>query len=147
MRTTVAVFSLMALVATADYAQSGDVAAIEAIDNAAAELDEAFETQNAATIKALTTPDHVAVTHYYEEPKSVAAQIASLPDLKYQQTNLSEPTVTLLGADVAMRKLTAKLDGTFKGKSLTARVFITSIMVKRDGKWLERFYQVTSLAP
>jgi hypothetical protein len=44
-----------------------------------------------------------------------------------------------------MRTLTAKFDGTFRGKSLTARVFITSILGKRDGKWLERFYQVTAL--
>ncbi len=85
------------------------------------------------------------MTHYYGEPTPVAAQIASLPDLKYKQTNLSEPTVKLLGPDAAMRSFIAKLDGTYKGQSLTARVFVTSIMAKRDGKWLEQFYQVTAL--
>jgi Domain of unknown function (DUF4440) len=128
-------------------AQDGDVATIEAVDNAAAELDEAFESQDAKTVKALTMPNHMAVTHYYDKPESIAEQIASLPELKYQQTNLTEPTVTLLASDVAMRTLTAKLDGTYKSKSLTARVFITSILVKRDGKWLERFYQVTAVKP
>jgi hypothetical protein len=126
-------------------AQDGNVATIEAVDNDAARVDQAFESQDAKTIKALTTSSHIAVTHYYDKPESIPEQIASLPDLKYHQTNLTEPMVTLLAPDVAMRTLTAKFDGTFRGKSLTARVFITSILVKRDGKWLERFYQVTAL--
>ncbi|HMK41601.1 MAG TPA: nuclear transport factor 2 family protein [Methyloceanibacter sp.] len=126
-------------------ANADDVAAIEAIDNAAGELDEAFVKQDADAIKSLTTPDHVAVTHYYGEPTTVAEQIASLPELKYEQTNLTEPTVKLLGPDAAMRTFTAKLDGTFKGESLTARVFVTQIMQKLDGKWREKFYQVTAL--
>jgi hypothetical protein len=55
--------------------------------------------------------------------------------------------VSLLGADAAMRTFTADLKGSFKGKSLPARVFATEILVKRDGKWIERFYQVTTLKP
>ncbi len=128
-------------------ARADDGATIEAIDNAAAELDEAFVKQDAEAIKSLTTPDHVAVTPYYGEPTPVAAQIASLPELKYEQTNLTEPTVKLLGSDVAMRTFTAKLDGSFKGESLSARVFVTQIMQKLDGKWREKFYQVTALKP
>ncbi len=50
-------------------ASADDVATIEAIDNAAGELDEAFVKQDAEAIKSLTTPDHVAVTHYYGEPR------------------------------------------------------------------------------
>jgi ketosteroid isomerase-like protein len=125
-----------------------DVAGIEAVDDAAAELDEAFEAQNAVAIKALMTADHLAVTPYYGAPQSVDEQITSLPDLKYEQTDVSEPKVVLLGPDTAMRTLTAKLAGTYKGLPLAeGRVFITSILVKQDGKWRESFYQVTPLAP
>lgn len=148
MRTFLAALSFVILAAAAGGCnQSNDVATIEAIDNAAAQLDEAFEAQDGKAIGALLTPDHVAVTHYYETPQSVAEQIASLPELKYKQTNLTEPTVTMLSPDVAMRTFTAELDGTFKGQSLSDSVFITSIMVKQGGTWLERFYQVTDLAP
>jgi Domain of unknown function (DUF4440) len=126
-------------------ASADDVAAIEAVDNAAGALDEAFVKQDAEAIKLLTTPDHVAVTPYYGEPTPVAAQIASLPELKYEQTNLTEPTVKLLGQDFAMRSFEAKLDGTFKGESLSAHVFVAQIMEKLDGKWREKFYQVTAL--
>src|SRR5680860_1299230 len=100
-----------------------------------------------ATIKAVMTPDHVSVTHYYGTAQTVDEQIASLPDLKYEQTNLTEPSVVMLADDVAMRTLTAKFDGTYKGKSISGPMFITSIMAKRDGKWLEQFYQVTHLVP
>ena len=94
MRTLAALVTAVILVARPIAAWAGDVQTIEAIDNAAGMLDEAFEQQDAEAIKALTTPDHLAVTPYYLEPQTVAQQIASLPDLKYQQTNLTEPTVT-----------------------------------------------------
>jgi Domain of unknown function (DUF4440) len=146
MRTLAIVLSLMVLVTSGlCQVRAGEVEAIEAIDNAAGMLDEAFEAQDAEAIKALTTPDHMAVTHYYQEPRTVEQQIASLPELKYKQTNLTEPVVTLLGSEVAMRHFTAKLNGSYQGKPLTATVYVTQLMVMRDGKWLERFYQVTDL--
>ena len=42
---------------------------------------------------------------------------------------------------------TAKNEGTFKGRSLPSPVFVTSLFVKRDGRWLERLYQTTVLKP
>jgi len=145
MRTLAVLLSVAILACHPVASWAGEVETIEAIDNAAGMLDEAFEAQNAEAIKSLTTPDHVAVTHYYQEPQTVAQQIASLPELKYQQTNLTEPAVTMLGAEAAMRHFTAKLDGSYQGKPLTATVYVTQIMVLRDGQWLERFYQVTDL--
>ena len=129
------------------YAQESDVVAIEAVDDVVAKLDEAFEAQDAATVKSLMTPDHLSVTLYYGTPQSVDEVIASLPDLKYDQTDLSEPKVILLGRNTALRTLTGKVEGSLKGKAFSDKVFITAIVVKQDGKWLERFYQVTHLAP
>lgn len=147
MRKLLPALSLLVFAVVAGCDHPSDVATIEAVDNAAAELDEAFETQDAAAIKARMTPDHVAVTHYYRTPQTVDEQIASLPKLKYKQTERSEPKVVLIGLDVAMRTLTAKFEGTFEDRPLSGDVFITSILVKQDGKWLERFYQVTQIAP
>jgi hypothetical protein len=48
---------------------------------------------------------------------------------------------------VALRTFTADLKGTFQGKKLPSQVFATELLVKRDGKWVERFYQVTTLKP
>lgn len=147
MRKLIALSFLLILAGVAGCDRPGEVKSVEAVDDAAAKLDEAFEKQDAKAAKALMTSDHLAVTHYYQTAQTVDEQIASLPKLKYEQTEESEPNVSFLGPDVAMRTLTAKMDGTFEGRSLSGKVFITSILVKQDGKWLERFYQVTHLAP
>jgi hypothetical protein len=91
------------------------------------------------------TPDHVAVTPYYDGPQSIDDQIASLPDLKYEQTNLGEVAVALLGPDLAQRSFSAALDGTFKGKPIPRQVFVSELWVKGEGGWQEKFYQVTAM--
>jgi len=55
--------------------------------------------------------------------------------------------VTLLGPDAALRTFVADLKGSFKGKPLPARAFVNETLVKRDGKWIERFFQITTLKP
>jgi len=141
-----AIFSLMILAATGFVeARASDAETIAAINEAAAALDKAFEKQDVETVKKLMTPDHVAVTPYYDGVQTVADQIASLPDLKYGQTVIGEVTVELLDSDAALRTFAAKLEGTFKGRPIPRRVFISEIWVKRDGAWAEKFYQVTAL--
>jgi ketosteroid isomerase-like protein len=135
------------LLAGMGVAHAGDAQTIDAIVAASAALDKAFEGQDADAIKILTTPDHVAVTPYYGRPRSVAEQIASLSELKYVQTKIGDDKITLLGPDAGLRTFTADLDGTFKGKPIPRRVFVTSVMVRRDGRWLETFYQITVLTP
>ena len=124
-----------------------EVATIEEIDNVVGKLDEAFEARDAASAKALMTSDHLAVTPYYDTPQSSDEVVRTLSDYDIKQTDLSEPEVVLLGSDHAMRTLTAKLEGSFKDETISDKVFITSILVKQDGKWLEKLYQVTALAP
>jgi hypothetical protein len=141
-------FSLVILtIAVASKALAGDAETIEAINASSNALDKAFEQNDKAAIKALMTPDHISVTPYYDGPQTTDDQIASLPELKWDQRIVSNVKVSLLGDDAALRIFTADLKGSFKGKPLPAKVFATEILVKRDGKWIERFYQVTTLKP
>ena len=117
-------------------------AAINASSNA---LDEAFAKRDVEAIKSLMTPDHVSVTPYYDGPQSVADQIASLSELDYGQTIVGKPSIVLLSPDVALRTFSADLKGSFKGKPLPTRAFVNETLVKRDGKWIERFFQITTL--
>lgn len=117
-------------------------AAINASSNA---LDEAFAKRDVGAIKSLMTPDHVSVTPYYDGPQSVADQIASLSELDYGQTIVGKPSIVLLSPDVALRTFIADLNGSFKGKPLPTRVFVNETLVRRDGKWVERFFQITAL--
>ena len=52
----------------------------------------------------------------------------------------------MLGPDAAMRTFT-RLDGTYKGKPIPSPVFVTAIMVRQDGQWKERLYQITAVGP
>ena len=100
----------------------------------------AFEQNDKAAIKALMTPDHISVTPYYDGPQTTDDQIASLPELKWDQKIVGDVKVSLLGDDdAALRTFTADLKGSFKGKPLPAKVFATGIVVRRNGKWIERF--------
>ncbi len=143
------ILSILAFVLAAGIAgaNAGEPATVAAINAASAALDDAFERQSAEDIKRMMTADHIAVTPYYETPQTAAAQIASLPELKYKQTNTGEVKVVVLGPDAGMRTFTARLDGTYKGKTIPPDVFVTSIMVREDGQWREKFYQVTALQP
>lgn len=143
------ILSVLAFVLAAGIAsaRAGEPATVAAINAASAALDDAFERQSAEDIKRMVTADHIAVTPYYGAPQSVAGQIATLPDLQYTQTITGEVKVKVLGPDAGMRTFTARLHGTYKGKPIPADVFVTSIMVREDGQWRERFYQVTAMQP
>ena len=138
---SVLTFVLAAGIASAN---AGEPATVAAINAASAALDDAFERQSAEDLKRMMTADHLAVTPYYETPQTAAQQIATLPELKYKQTNTGEVKVVVLGPDAGMRTFTARLDGTYKGKTIPPDVFVTSIMVRQDGQWREKFYQVTA---
>jgi hypothetical protein len=103
-------------------ARADEAEAIEAINKAAAALDQAFEKDDLAAAKALMMPDHVAVTPYYDGPQSVADQVASLPDFEYEQSLLGDVSIKMLGSDAALRSFSAELNGSFKGRALPRRV-------------------------
>lgn len=144
-----ALLSLMLIAVPAGLAraQSSDDETIKAINTTATTLAAAFVVKDTDTIKSLTTEDHVAVTPFYDSPKSLNEEFATIADLDYRETAVGDVAVVLLAPDVAMRTVVADLEGSFKGKPLPPRVFATEILVKRNGKWIERFYQATAPQP
>jgi ketosteroid isomerase-like protein len=148
MRKIAAIVSLTILItAGLSPARAGEAETIDAIVKAAAALDQAFEAQDTKAVTDLMTPDHVAVTPYYDGPQTVADQLGSLPKLKYEQTIDSKPTVAVLCSDAAARTFKAELNGSFEGKPIASKVYVSEIWVKRDGAWAEKLYQVTALKP
>ena len=148
MQKIAAIVSLTILItAGLSPARAGEAETIDAIIKAAASLDQAFEQQDAETIKKMMTPDHVAVTPFYRGPQTVADQLGSLPKLKYEQKIDGKPTVAVLCSDAAARTFKAELNGSFEGKPIASKVFVSEIWVKRGGAWVEKLYQVTALKP
>lgn len=149
MRTLAIVISLMLLAAPADLvrAQSSDGETVTAINTASDALHQAFVAGDAEGIRSLMTADHIAVTPYYDDPQTVDGIIAKLSDLDYTETIEGEPSVVLLAPNVAMRTFAADWSGSYQGTPLPARVYVSEILVKRNGEWLERYYQATAAPP
>jgi len=149
MRRLAVVISFVLLAAPADFAlaQTSDAETITAIKAASDALHDAFVADDAEAIRAHTTDDHIAVTPYYDGQQSVERIIAQMSDIDYTETIEGEPSVALLAPDVALRTFFADWKGSFKGRPLPDRVYVSEILVNRNGKWLERFYQVTTVEP
>lgn len=136
---------LVILTLMTSFAVRADQAKIIAEVNRSAEaLDQAFEKQDVQTIMSLMTADHIAVTRYYGRPFNVEEQIASLNELKFSQEMVGEPQVSVFANDIALRTFMAKEKGSFEGKDIPEDVFVAQLMVKQEGVWRERFYQVTA---
>ena len=130
---SLATFSLVVLViASLSPALASEADSIKAINESSNALDKAFVQNDKAAIKALMTPDHISVTPYYEGPQTADDQIASLPELKWDQKIVGDEKVSLLGDDAALGTFTADLKSSFKGKPLPAKVFATEIEAQRQ---------------
>jgi uncharacterized protein (TIGR02246 family) len=122
----------------------GDGQAVDDVKKAIGALNEAFEKGDAAAVKKLMTDDHVAVTPHGGAQKR-DEQVASLPDLKLTEYSPGAMRVTVLGRDAALVTYPLSMKGTYKGRPLPPRSFASAVWVRRDGRWLESFYQETPL--
>lgn len=128
-------------------AHADDDATLSAVIAAFNAIDAAFGRKDTEALESMMTADHLAIAPYYDGPKDVAGTLDTLDDLKTKETPVSKMTVTMLGPEAAMITFVATMDGSFKGAPLPARGFVTAIMVRRDGRWLEKQYQLTGLEP
>lgn len=126
-------------------ARADDAAGIAEVEAAADGLNAAFQRQDWDYIKSNITGDHLSVFPAWGAPKTFSENLDLIPDLEMKQTVLGEPQVTLLAPNVAMRTVTVALEGSFRGKKLPEKVYKTQILVKENGRWLEKFYQATEI--
>lgn len=124
---------------------SADEAVIDEIRIVAAELEVAFENQDAAAIKSMTTSDHVAVTPYYRRAYPTDEVIATLGALDYDITAADPAVITVLGPETALVVQTKSFEGTFQGVPIPGRVYASALWVKQDGAWREKIYQETAI--
>ena len=138
---------IAALTLAPTLAKADDAAIVAEVEAASDALNQAFQRQDWTYIEKHITADHISVFPPWGEPKSFAQERDLIPQLKMKQTPLTEPRVTVLGPNAAMRTVIMALEGSYKGEPLPKRIFKTQIMVKQDGRWLEKFYQSTVLKP
>lgn len=117
------------------------------VQKAIDEIGAAFARQDFDEIKTFFAPDHLVVTTY----TGVSPVSEYLPDaiknLDIRSAKVEDHQLVKLGPGVYMRTYYVENEGTFHGKTLPERVLATQIWVQRDGRWVQRLYQETPLAP
>jgi hypothetical protein len=120
-----------------------DEGAVKEIQQAMQSLNEAFAKGDAATIRRLTTEEHVAITPYYGGPVVRGDQLKNLSDLKVPDYKAGEIKVSLITKDAALVTYPLTQKGTYKGKPVAPKNHVAAVWINRDGAWLEVSYQET----
>ena len=123
----------------------GDDKTAAEVKQALAALNEAFEKGEVKTVRAMMTADHVAVTSYYGGPLPRDEQLARHDEMKLTAYTPGTIRVTMHGGDAALVTYPLTMAGTFKGRPVPRKSFASAVWVKRDGRWLESYYQETPL--
>jgi hypothetical protein len=137
--------NLLAAMAVGLLAGPGDTATRE-VEKALGLLNDAFMKRDAEAIKRLMTPDHVAVTGYYGGPRTPKEQLKSLSDLNLTEYRVGNLKITPLSKDAVLVTYRVSMRGTFQGRAVPARNFVSAVWVRRGGRWRQAFYQETPLA-
>jgi hypothetical protein len=88
------------------------------------------------------TEDHVSIMTYAHS-SSADELLKSLSDYNFSEYKISEQRVKFLTQEVALASQHATIKGTYKGKEVPSPVHVTTVWLKRRGKWLQAFYQET----
>lgn len=131
----------------ASRATADDAAIIAGVTAARAALGEAFQKHDEAAITAIYTPDHVSVSSFYGPPLTVKEQLAAFSELKETIVSSTPVDIVPIGPRSALVNFENAFKGTFKGKPLPSRVYVSEIWLIQDGAWRQRLYQETPIAP
>ncbi|MBA4187157.1 MAG: hypothetical protein C0467_03980 [Planctomycetaceae bacterium] len=114
------------------------------VEKAISALNDAFKAGVPGPIKLLLTEDHLSVTTWGGR-QTRDESLKTLPELKLKEYAVSGMKVTLLSTEVALVTYSLGLKGTYKGKDVPEKNFASAVWVRKEGKWLEAYYQETPL--
>jgi uncharacterized protein (TIGR02246 family) len=114
----------------------------EEVERSVQAIQAAFDKGDVETLRGLMTEDHVS-TLTYAHFSSAAELLKALSDYQFSEYTISALRVKPLTQDVALASHHATINGTYQGREVPSPVQVTTVWVKRGGKWLEAFYQET----
>jgi uncharacterized protein (TIGR02246 family) len=116
--------------------------AADEVERSVRSIQAAFDTGDREIVRGLMTEDHVSIMTYTHS-SNAAELLKSISDYNFSEYKISEQRVKPLTRDVALASHHATIKGTYKGRKVPSPVQVTTVWVKRGGKWLEAFYQET----
>jgi hypothetical protein len=97
----------------------------------------------AAAYKALHAPDFMTVTGSGVVDKANSETSAMDPNVHFDQCDLSGFDIRYVAGNAALLTYHVKATGLDHGKPFQLESYASSLWMKRDGKWLNVFYQAT----
>jgi uncharacterized protein (TIGR02246 family) len=116
--------------------------AADEVERSVRSIQAAFDKGDRETLRELMTEDHVSIMTYTHS-SNAGELLKSLSDYNFSEYKISEQRVKLLTQEVALASHHATIKGTYKGKEVPSPVHVTTVWLKRRGKWLQAFYQET----
>jgi hypothetical protein len=102
--------------------------------------------RDATSYKALHAPDFFTVSGTGITDRELSEDSALDSHVHFDRCDLSEFSVRFVAENAALITYRAKAAGTDHGKAFQLDSCASSLWVKRDGKWLNVFYQATPAA-
>jgi Domain of unknown function (DUF4440) len=93
----------------------------------------------------MITADHIAVIPEYGKPITFAERLATFDQYSVVKSAFTPTQVTVLGPSAVLVTYENSNQGSYAGKPLSPRVFVSQIWLKQDGKWLQQLYQETPI--
>lgn len=119
--------------------------AIKEITTRLNQLNLAFKNADVATMKRLMTRDHRALLPYYKKPRNNEELLKGWSDFNITRATTGKRNIKFISKDVALITYPVRYKGTYKGKPMLTPNYATAVWVKRNGQWLENYYQETPL--
>ena len=116
--------------------------AADEVERSVRSIQAAFDKGERETLRGLMTEDHVNIMTYGHS-SNADELLKSLSDYNFSEYKISEQRVKFLTQVVALASHHATIKGTYKGKEVPSPVHVTTVWLKRRGKWLQAFYQET----
>ena len=146
MRLRIGVLALLAVgVLHASGASADDAALTAEIRARVNALNQAFADSNVAKIETMITADQIAVIPVYGKPTTFAERLPTLDQYKAIRSAFTPAKVKALGPTAVLVTYENSKEGSYAGKPLSPRVFVSQIWVKQDGEWRQQLYQETPI--
>jgi uncharacterized protein (TIGR02246 family) len=117
---------------------------VDEVERSVRSIQAAFDKKDREALLKLMTDDHESIMTF-DHTSNANELLKSLPDYNFSEYKISEQRIKFVTEEVAFASHHATIKGTFKGKEVPSPVYVTTVWLKRGGKWVEAFYQETPL--
>jgi hypothetical protein len=104
---------------------------------------EAWKTKDGKFFQGLLSEESIGVGDSGVAKKATIVKDIAGSDCEVRSYSLDNYEVVMLDPNTAILTFKADQDATCKGKVVPARVWASSVYIKRGGKWLSAFHQET----